>query len=47
MDKFKCEKCGKIFDEDEANYNFMASVGKELCDKCIETFSIEDEKLKK
>ncbi len=35
MDKFKCVKCGKIFDEFEADYNFMANEGKELCPECI------------
>jgi hypothetical protein len=35
MDKFKCAKCGKIFDEFEADYNFMSRKGKELCPECI------------
>jgi len=35
MDKFKCVKCGKIFDEFEADYNFMSREGKELCPECI------------
>ena len=35
MDKFKCEKCGKIFDEFEADYNFMSTKGKEYCSECI------------
>ena len=36
MDTFKCEQCGKIFDEFEADYNFMSTQGKELCQECIE-----------
>ncbi len=39
MDKFKCVKCGKIFDEFEADYNFMSKRGKELCPECIKTFN--------
>jgi hypothetical protein len=35
VDKFKCLKCGKIFDEFEADYNFMSREGKELCPDCI------------
>lgn len=35
MDKFKCIKCEKIFDEFEADYNFMSKNGKELCSECI------------
>lgn len=35
MDKFKCEECGQIFEEFDADYNFMSITGKELCSKCI------------
>ncbi len=34
MDYYKCEQCGKVFDEFEMNYAAAAIDKKELCKKC-------------
>lgn len=34
MDKYKCERCGIIFDEFEMNYAEACIDKKELCRKC-------------
>lgn len=34
MDYFKCDKCGKVFDEFETNFNKSAIHGKTLCIEC-------------
>ncbi len=35
MDHYKCEECGKVFDEFEMNFRQAAEHGKCLCDDCI------------
>ena len=34
-DYYKCEQCGKVFDEWEMNYKYASEHGKCLCSVCI------------
>ena len=42
IDYFKCERCERIFDEFEADYNFMSREGRELCPECRKVFKKEE-----
>lgn len=34
MDYYKCEKCGKVFDEFEMDFKFAQEYKKTLCENC-------------
>ena len=38
MDYFKCDKCGRIFDEFEMDFKFAQERGITLCGKCTDEY---------
>jgi DNA-directed RNA polymerase subunit RPC12/RpoP len=43
MDYYKCENCGKIFDEFEMNFKRAQDTKETLCRKCIKEKEAKDE----
>ncbi len=38
MDYYKCDKCGRVFDEFEMDFRFAQEEGVTLCQKCKEEY---------
>ena len=43
MDYYKCENCGKVFDEFEMNFRYASENGKCLCRECIKQEALKEE----
>ena len=46
MDYYKCDKCGRVFDEFEMDYKFAQEESVTLCRKCKEEYQCRVEMLK-
>jgi len=47
MDYYKCDKCGRIFDEFEMDFKFTQEEGITLCQECKEEYQCRLEMMKK
>lgn len=46
MDYYKCEKCGKIFNEFDMDFRFAQEESVTLCQKCKEEYQCKVEMMK-